>query len=331
VNALKDYMIFCAENPHLSERAQREAFEQGTTPIEVHDGRDLDWRDIDTITNGQVGVFNVPCPYCGGGDSTRLRIERDSLSFARWRCFYCGRYGAASADGVVDPAKESEARRKAKQRAKELRAGRVASALRVWDQAGTIERSPAIDYLHARAITELPPDLDGVLRWHPRCPFGAGQTAACMVALYRDARSNEPVAILRTRVSKSGKAQRMSLGPIARAVVKLWPESGDQLVIGEGIETVLAAAQATWNDIPLKPAWATTVARNMEKFPLVRGVKSLIVLGDNDQDKSHTGYQKAYEVYSRWKLAGRQARILMPRLVGADFNDLVKDYKDGFV
>jgi hypothetical protein len=39
------------------------------------------------------------------------------------------------------------------------------------------------------------------------------------------------------------KAERMALGPIKGGVIKLWREpEGGRLAVGEGIETVLAAA-----------------------------------------------------------------------------------------
>jgi hypothetical protein len=323
---LKDWMIFRANNPQLSDSAARAEFD-GTLIDAISDDRELTWAEIETLTGGRIGTFSVACPYCGPDKpwSTRMRVERRSYSYARWHCFYCGRSGAVGVVGPVDPEKEAKAR----QLAKEHKATRTADALRLWDQAEPISKD-VTEYLHRRAIHELPPKVNEVLRWHPHCPFGHRDWRPCMVALYRDARTDKPVAIHRTAIN-SVPVLRRSLGPIAKAAVKLWPLAGsDQLVVGEGIETVLSAAAMTLGDLPplpdwavapLLPAWAATVAINISGLPVVREAKRLIVLADNDA--SGIGYQAALQVYTRWRDVGREALILMPNN-DKDFNDIAR-------
>jgi hypothetical protein len=323
MSMMKRFLHFCQEcdlNSELNStaRAFSQYIDAGERELDISDGRDLTFEDIDILTGGRLGVFNIPCPYCGQNKlwSTCFRIDRRTLAFAWWRCFYCGRGGTVHADGI-DPEQEKEARRKSAQFNKERSAERTAGALKLWNEAQPINNN-VISYFHARKITELPPNVDEVLRWHSHCPFGPRNQCGCMLALFRDARKDNPVAILRTRISATGAAERKALGPIAGAAIKLWPAT-DRLVWGEGLKTVLSAAQMREY---LKPAWAGTVANNVARLPLIRGVKRLVILGENDQ--SNTGYLKSFEVYERWTLAGRDASILMPDQLGLDFNDILR-------
>ena len=77
-----------------------------------------------------------------------------------------------------------------------------------------------------------------------------------MVALVTRGTDGEPLAIHRTFLARdgAGKApvapQKMTLGPCGRGAVRLAKGTG-KLMVGEGIETCLAAMQATG-----LPAWA---------------------------------------------------------------------------
>lgn len=254
---LENLLIFCLnEGLNPDSPAARRRFETGAGEVTITDGRDLTMDDIDALTGELVGTFNVVCPYCGPEKpwSTRMKIERPSLASARWYCFYCGRDGRAHGDGSIDRAAEARARRRAAEIEKEKRAEKQAWALRIWNECVSIKGGdPVRRYLEARGIFELPPDPDGVLRFHPACPFGFRERRPCMVALMRDVLTDEPHAVHRTWTTDDGRALgRMALGPIARAAVKLWPLAGDTLSIGEGIETVLAAAtRLKWREPPL--------------------------------------------------------------------------------
>jgi hypothetical protein len=98
-------------------------------------------------------------------------------------------------------------------------------------------------------------------------------------------------------------------------VVKLWP-AGSKLVIGEGIETVLAAATR----LSQRPAWSVISAPMLEKFPVLPGIEELVILVDHDD----AGKQAAAKCTNKWRCARRHVRQLMPRTPGTDFNDLIK-------
>jgi hypothetical protein len=142
-----------------------------------------------------------------------------------------------------------------------------------------------------------------------------------MLALFRDAITDQPTGVHRTWIIKAaeGKADRMAMGRISGSAIKLWPlGTSSTLAVGEGIETVLAAVKLGVAD---PPAWATTVANNMSRLPLISGVSKLTILADNDA--SHTGEGAARELRREWVIAGREAVVRMPTEVGRDFNDLL--------
>src|SRR5262249_3089877 len=137
-----------------------------------------------------------------------FRLIRYSLTAARYHCFYCARSGAARADGPVDPVKEAAARRAAAARAAEQKAEKSARAIGWWEEAVSLENDLiARRYFKARAIEELPPNLDNVLRWHPACPFGPRCRLPVILALFRDVLTDAPTAILRTSI-QGNRAER---------------------------------------------------------------------------------------------------------------------------
>ena len=76
------------------------------------------------------------------------------------------------------------------------------------------------------------------------------------------------------------KVERRMLG--RAGVVKLWPPDR-QLVIGEGLETTLAAAtRIPFEGKLLTPAWAALSSQKLRFLPTVPGVERLIVLVDHD-------------------------------------------------
>src|SRR5262249_1275420 len=115
--------------------------------------------------------------------------------------------------------------------------------LRLWEEAQPIAGTLAARYLSETRridLAALPADIDRVLRFHPRCPFGPGNRNPCLIALMCDARTDTPTGI--QRIGLTADAKKIDRRMLGRSgIVKLWP-AGIQLVVGEGIETVLAAA-----------------------------------------------------------------------------------------
>jgi DNA polymerase I-like protein with 3'-5' exonuclease and polymerase domains len=189
-------------------------------------------------------------------------------------------------------------------------------ALELWNEAQSITDTLAEQYLvQVRKIdvmSALPDELE--LAFHPECDFGTGR-APCLITLMRDPLSDEVTGIHRIRLSPDvfagGKVQRRALG--RRGVVKLWPASAE-LFVGEGIETVLAAASFGW-----RPAWSAICSEGLAKLPVLPGVNQLVVLVDHDPP----GEAAAEECKERWTRAGRLVVRRRPKTPGEDFNDVV--------
>ncbi len=140
--------------------------------------------------------------------------------------------------------------------------------------------------------------------------------------------TNEPSAIHRIALAADGnKLYRAALGPIGAGAIKLWGDddvmAARRLVVGEGLETTLAAATLEHRGTQLRPAWSMINEGNLSKLAVLPTIAHLTVLADNDENG--VGQQAAADVGMRWRAAGRDSVVLMPDRVGADFNDVVRE------
>jgi DNA polymerase len=219
----------------------------------------------------------------------------------------------AAWDGFIPPPRPAEDPEEKRQR-----------AMALWEHGVPIFGTLAERYLvETRGIDvdQLPADIGASLRFHAHCPFGSGQIHPCLLALMREPVSDVPVGIQRTGLELRGnrvcKIDRLALGRMG--VIKLWP-AGSRLVVGEGLETTLAAAtRIPYGGTPLRPAWAAVSTNGMRKLPLIAGVEHLIILVDHDIE----GQAAAKRCMERWSGANRQVLRLTPKRAGTDFNDLI--------
>jgi hypothetical protein len=200
--------------------------------------------------------------------------------------------------------------------------------LSIWDAAVPLRGTIGERYLaETRGIDvgRLPTSIDEALRFHSRCVFGSGERHPCIVALMRDPETDVPTGIHRIGLEQANgtvaKIERRALGRVG--VVKLWPLNGtDRLVVGEGIETVLAAAtRMSFEGAPLTPAWSAVTAIGMARLPVLDGVERLILLVDHDE--KDVGRKAAEQCRTAWSDRARSIVPLMPRQAGWDFNDVV--------
>jgi hypothetical protein len=158
-----------------------------------------------------------------------------------------------------------------------------------------------------------------------------------MVGLVTDAETGEAVNLHRTWLAPDGsgkasidKPRRLLKGHRSRGVVRLWPDSEVSLglVLGEGLESCLAAARAR-----LGPVWAALNVSNLKRFPVLPGLQGLTLLIDHDRPNPHTGkragHEAARELIARYTAAGfdpeRDIVCLWSDVEGEDIADLVKD------
>src|SRR5215204_4678983 len=193
---------------------------------------------------------------------------------------------------------------------------RAEAALAIWRASGCAKGTLAETYLRSRGLTTLVPLA---IRFHAALTHPSETVWPAMVALVTRGVDDKPIGIHRTFLLQdgSGKAPvepaKMMLGPCRGGAVRLG-EIGAVLMVGEGIETCLAAMQATGN-----PAWAALSTSGLRALDLPRDVRDVIVLADGDEP----GEAAARDIARRWKREGRRVRIARPPH-GMDFNDLLK-------
>jgi putative DNA primase/helicase len=194
-------------------------------------------------------------------------------------------------------------------------ANRTQRALAIWQSSRQAQGTLVETYLASRGI-HLP--TSDALRSHSGLKHPSGVCLPAMVALVTKGIDGTPIGVHRTFLTQdgSGKApvdpQKMMLGPCRGGVVRL-AEPGDGLMVGEGIETCLAAMQASG-----EAAWAALSTSGMRSLDLPDTLRNVILLADGDDP----GEAAAQDCAWRWKGEGRRVRIARPPR-GMDFNDLL--------
>jgi hypothetical protein len=188
-------------------------------------------------------------------------------------------------------------------------------ALAIWQSSKPARGTPVETYLASRGMHMLPPEA---LRFHTGLKHPSGGIWPAMVSLVTNGADGTPLAIHRTFLARDGvgKApvdpQKMMLGPCRGGAVRL-ADSADVLMVGEGIETCLAAVLATGH-----PAWAALSTSGLRALDLPHEVRDVIVLADGDEP----GEEAARDCAWRWRREGRRVRIARPPQ-GMDFNDVL--------
>lgn len=194
-------------------------------------------------------------------------------------------------------------------------AKRTQAALAIWRSARAAQATPIEVYLVSRGL-QLPPS--DALRFHIALKHPSGGFWPAMVALVTNGVDGTPIAVHRTFLTRDGggKApvdpQRMMLGPCRGGAVRL-ADPGDVLMVGEGVETCLAAMLASG-----LPAWAALSTSGLRGLGLPKDVRDVIVLADGDD----AGEAAARDCALRFKREGRHVRIARPPR-GMDFNDML--------
>jgi hypothetical protein len=189
------------------------------------------------------------------------------------------------------------------------------AALAIWQSSKPAQDTPVATYLASRGIDLPAPDT---LRFHAGLKHPSGGIWPAMVALVTNGSDGIPLAIHRTFIARNGDGkapvdpQKMMLGPCRGGAVRL-ADPDDVLMIGEGIETCLAAMLASGH-----PAWAALSTSGLRGFDLPKDVRDVIILADGDE----AGETAAQDCLLRWKRHGRRVRIARPPL-GMDFNDML--------
>lgn len=293
----------------------------------------ISWSDVERITRGRLGRSMAVCPLCSADrrtpqkrNSKVLAVKLLEPNFAVWFCNHCGANGFSypeNRERIVDIVERQRPQAEAERHARGEREFRKRQALALWTEAQPFRGSPAEAYLaDTRGIGEWLdtfPYLDQVFRYHADCPFG-GNRRPCMLALVRDIKSDDPVAIHRTALTVDDPPQRigrMSFGPISGGAIKVSPdcEVHAGLMIGEGIETILGASK----QFQFRPIWSLIDAGNLAKFLPLPGIECVTIAVDNDE----AGQEAARKCAETLTAANVEVITAKPS-VANDFNDVVR-------
>ncbi|MBY0335654.1 MAG: toprim domain-containing protein [Acetobacteraceae bacterium] len=197
-------------------------------------------------------------------------------------------------------------------------AGSPDAARRLFHAGQPIKGTLAETYLRARGITYLD-DLP-VLRFHPRCYYRGDENAPvetwpAMLAAVTDL-DGTITGVHRIWLARdgSGKAPiarpRRAMGHLLANGVR-FGVANDVVVVGEGIETMLALRCV----LPTLPMVAALSASHLAALVLPRGLRRLYVACDNDE----AGTRSTSRLAERAERQGIETVVLAPR--AGDFND----------
>jgi DNA polymerase I-like protein with 3'-5' exonuclease and polymerase domains len=250
----------------------------------------------------------ISCVFHKGDDTPSLYLYADG----HYHCYGCGAHG--------DIEELPEATPTAASNTSQRNTDTLKLGTRLWQTAVSIRGTLAERYLTETRKLDLAtlPDIDAVLRFHPRCPFD-GNRYPCLIALFHDAETDEVAGIHRIALTPNAKKiGRMMLGSWSQPrAIKLRP-IGEKLIVGEGVETVIAGGMQIHEAAAL---WAMGSAAAIGNLPLLPGVTKLMILVDHD--KNNVGIDNARNCVKRWSCAKRNCVLLCPHQDDTDFNDLI--------
>jgi putative DNA primase/helicase len=310
------------------------------------------------ITPGALTKKHKPCPMCGGSDRFSFKDREGRGTYvcnqcrpqggdgfhllAAWlNCDFIGAMRfvadhlritpAAGAGPVAAPTRSPAApAERGPDIAAQRRAAKRISAL--WREARPVTADcPVGRYLANRGL--LLPRYPAVLRSHPAltywkpsddgsAPIRCGEHPAMLAAIQQPA--GRCIALHQTFLTADGrkadvpsvKKWTSTSGKAGGAAIRLF-EPDTRLAITEGIETALAVQHAS-----CLPVWAAVSAWGLENIEIPPTVQSILIAADHDD----AGIRSAQALASRLTNEGREVRLLLPSVKGADWLDVVNDY-----
>ncbi len=231
------------------------------------------------------------------------------------------------------PKPEAEDRRMAR---------RIALAREIWSRGHAVEGTPAERYLLNRGLTKCdwPASLRFVpdLEWEPGAEFDGGRKVvagprhpaliACLQAADRTKTGIWRIYITRDGQKAALPAVKMGMGQAKGSAARLGPV-GEELDIGEGLETSLALLQLNREAGVPRSVWSTLSTSGMKSLVLPPDVRRLFIYPDGDIRRRNkrsgrlmpeAGLSAGEALAARMRDESRQAKI-MPTLVHGDYLD----------
>lgn len=285
--------------------------------------RMMDAQSITRNLGGEwrAGYGTAPCPVC----QPERRRDQRGLSMAESggrllvHCFKsrCGFGDIARALNLPPDRKAPDPQAETALRAKRdaYAAEQLAKARALWDRSVPIVGTAGERYLRSRGIT-IP--LPTSLRFARDLFHGPSGRYACAVV----ARIEPTGAVHRTFLDKRSaaklpKSAKMMLGSTQGGAVRL-SEGGGPLLVAEGVESALSAAQAL-GDASVR-AWAALSTSGMKSLDLPTAPRELIIAPDADEP----GREAAQSLAARAHRIGWRVSILPPPDGCGDWNDAIR-------
>lgn len=262
----------------------------------VHSHAGDDWRDCRDHVRGRLGL-----PRWEPGDEQRRTVPLHHI----------GKWDLAATKGEADEGPRLWT---------EDEIDHIAKACRIWEEAQDPRGTLAERYLGEHRRLDLPDDLAGrVLRFHPACPWKNENTGKidripALIVPFRSIDDDTVTGIHRIALHPlTDKPSRRMLGIVRRAAIKL-DSIGEQLAVGEGVETCMAS-----RELGHGAAWALGSVGAISLFPVVDGVKTLIILGE----RCEASARAINFCGTRWRKAGRRVHFVVPDPPHSDLNDVL--------
>lgn len=276
---------------------------------------------------------NGPCPFCGGRDRYRFSDLNGSGS---WICSQCQPEGGNGADlvmrlkgisfpeaaAIIDPMIEAAPIYARRERPAQDKRSSMQS---IWAAASApVSGDPVMCWLGRRCGVTIPPagirtamrlahwDSEQRIKTHHPAMlarFWSPDGASSIIHRTYLTQDGQKAAVSPVRMLMPGDV------PIGGAVRLMAPVDGT-IVIGEGIETCLAASRL-WS----MPAWACLTAGLLAAWKPSDGIERVVIAGDNDE--SFSGQYAAYSLARRLSRLGIRVEVRIAPDIGTDWNDVL--------
>lgn len=279
------------------------------------------WRGILSayIESEYLTGKHTKCPLCGGVD--RFRFD-DKEGRGSYFCNSCGagtgihllaQHQGISHKDAWDLVEKIVGTVQIEQKSKVDEVARIKEILATCKEGGEFVRQ----YLSSRYIENSPETLLTGFYW-----INGGK---CQAMIAKAAKGSKLVGLHATFIREDKKIGRrmyaIQKGALVGSAIRLHKlGNSEKLIIGEGIESTLSAAE-----IRSIPAWAAMDAGKMEMVEIPQQVKTVIIAADNDE--SFTGQAAAYNLAKRLKSQGKIVEIMMPEKIGTDWNDYLREIR----
>lgn len=241
------------------------------------------------------------CSHCGAGDGMSLIQKLNGWSFSQ---------AAREVERVLGVSRQDAPRQEFTDEQKKQALRRIYAESRA-----VVNGDDVWTYLNRRTgITEVP----SAIRIHPGLRYDAGRSFPAMLGLVTMPDGKASTMHRTWLDGKGGKApvdepKKVMSGTIKTGAIRLAPVA-ECLGIAEGIETALRAFVRFE-----VPTWAAISAGGMRDWVAPKGVKHVIIFGDNDVN--FTGQSAAFDLAHKLSMGGITTEVFIPEKSGTDWAD----------